>query len=179
MMDVIYDSVKSYIDRHFESYEIEEGQVVKIGSILISNHPEHHTNATIIGIDPQAKHRQVKVLTDIGNVIHITVRELSGMYSIKRCRVLRDKTVEVLPEYLDAIEMGQLKYTYMDLLNKANKAAMELMEKQGYEIGPDEKLYESQHPAEKAAFNTVCWVIQSLHPNVDMEEVISYASDFE
>lgn len=179
MIDTTYDSVRSYLDRHFETYEIDHSQAVKVGSVLISNHPEHHTNATIIGIDPEAKHRQVKVLTDIGNVINITLRELAGMYSVKCCRVLRDKTVEVLPEYLDAVEMGQLKVTYKDLLNKANEATGLILESQGYQLMEGTTFHDAIHPHDKWVFDTVCKVIETLHPNVDMEEVISYASDSE
>lgn len=178
-MDVIYDSVQSYLDRHFESHEIEYTQLLQVGSILTTLNPNVNTNATIIGIDPNAKYKQVKVLTDIGNMLNLTVREVAGMYDITRRRVLRDKSVEMLPDYVDAIEIGKIKLTYKELLNKANVAALTLLERQGYEVDHDEKIYESQHPAEQLAFNTVCWVIQTLHPDVDMEEVISYANDFE
>lgn len=179
MIDVIYDSVQSYLDRHFESYELEYNQLMKVGSILTTKNPNLHTNATIIGIDPEAKYRQVKVLTDIGNVIHLTCRELAGMYDITRCRVLRDKSLQVLPEYIDAIEIGQLKVTYKDILDKANKATSTILESQGYNLVEGATFHDAMHPHDKWVFDTVCKVIHTLHPNIDMEEVISYASDFE
>lgn len=177
MIDVIYDSVKSYLERHFEPCEITRSTTVAVGSILITKNPDIHTNATVIGLDPDARFRQVNILTDIGNVICLTYQEMYGMYDIQHKRTLRDPSQTWLPNYHDVDTMGQLKYTYKDLLAKANEATGIILSGQGYELVEGATFHDAMHPHDKWVFDTVCRVIETLHPNVDMEDVISYAND--
>lgn len=179
MIDVIYDSVKSYLERHFNPDEIVEANCTDVGTILHSRDSTKWTNATVIGLDPDARFRQVMVLTDIGNVMYLTYQEMNGIYSLGKKRVLRDPSQTWLPTYHDVDTMGQLKYTYKDLLAKANEATGIILSGQGYELVEGATFHDAMHPHDKWVFDTVCRVIETLHPNVDMEDVISYANDSE
>jgi hypothetical protein len=135
------------------------------------------TNATITHIDLTKKHSQYTVLTDFGNVIHLSKRELIGMYGEPKYK--RDlKSTEPLPDYHDVDSAEETHVQYQELLKRINNMWLSYMAMQGYEVIEGTKGWESVHPMESSAWGIVCSLAADAFPGVDINEVIEYADQY-
>lgn len=176
-MNIKYDSVKSYINRHFEMPPImglTPCDDYEVGTLLYPLHHEKWTNATIIGIDETKKLTPYTVLTDFGNVLHLTRRELMGIYHpVKYKRDLISKLP--LPVYHDIDEVDECHVYYSELLIRLNRMWCSYLSMQGYEVDDEAKGWEALHPAESNAWRIVCQLATVAFPDVDIDEVLDYA----
>ena len=175
-MNIKYDSVKSYINRHFSPSVIQltKSNDYEVGTLLYPLDNSARTNATIIHIDPSKKLGVYRVLTDFGNVIHLSRNELVGIYEPPKYK--RDLISQTpLPEYHDIDEVDECHVYYTELLTRLNRMWCSYLSMQGYEVDDEAKGWEALHPAESNAWRMVCQLAAVAFPDVDIDEVLDYA----
>lgn len=170
-----YDSVKSYINRHFEPSVIElaKSNGYEVGTLLYPWDNSTRTNATLTHIDLSKRNTTFTVLTDFGNVIHLSYDAISAMYHPPKYK--RELFMQrELPKYNDVAELAHNDLYYKEILKRMNTMWITYLGLQGYEITEDVDVngWDAVHPSEVHAWRTVCTLAEHAYPDVDIEEVL-------